>query len=61
MTNPITFEAGDSISKALVLGMCHTAITTLLLAEFTGLSLGWLLTVPDFLAPTDGCLPPLLK
>ena len=29
MTNTVTFEAGDSISRALVLEMCHTAITTL--------------------------------
>ena len=29
MTNSVTFEAGDSISRALVLEMCHTAITTL--------------------------------
>ena len=51
MTNFVTFEVGDLISWALVLGMCHTAVTTL----------GWLLNVPDFLAPADGCLPPLLK
>ena len=29
ITNSFSFEAGDLISWALVLGMCYTAITTL--------------------------------
>ena len=29
MTNSVIFEAGDSLSQALVPEMCHTTITTL--------------------------------
>ena len=61
MTNSVMFEAGDSISWALVLVVLQSLHWTVLLVEFTGLLFGWLLNVPGFLASADGCLPPLLK
>ena len=56
----ITFNwssmSGHYFSACVVLQLLHWVM---LLAEFDGLSLGWLLNVPDFLAPADCCLPAL--
>ena len=63
MTNSVTFEAGDSISQALVLEMSCITITTLdrIISRIHWFVIGLASKRTRILSPADDCLPSLLK